>query len=91
MAVFLGGILGSTLGGLFLTYLIYRFGPKNIKINFALQMIVGVLATYSTTSNIYGIDYRSSDITASYIGLVLALIIMLVIMSKKKIEKKDLK
>jgi hypothetical protein len=88
MAVLLGSITGSTLIIWIFAYIIYKFGPKNTKINFALQVAVGALLTFATVRTFDGI---TSEVIVSYIGLILALVIMLVIMSKKKIEKKDLK
>jgi len=81
MAFFTGGVFGSALIVWIFAYLIFKYGTKNTKINFALQVAVGFVLTYLETSIHKGID---DQVIAEYVGLILALGIMLIIMNKKE-------
>jgi hypothetical protein len=82
MAYFIGSVLGSALIVWIFTYLIFKYGTKNIKINFALQVAAGLALTYLGAS-VY--EEFNDQIIAKCVGLMLALGIMLVIMNKKKV------
>jgi len=84
MAFFIGNIIGCALIIWIFTYPIFKFGTKNIKINFALQLAVAILLTYLETSTYKEIN---DSVIASYIGFVITMGIMLVLIIKKKTTK----
>jgi len=84
MAFFIGNIIGCALIIWIFTYPIFKFGTKNIKINFALQLAVAILLTYLETSIYKEIN---ESVIASYIGFVISMGIMLVLIIKKKTTK----
>ena len=70
-AVFVGTLAGLTIGALLLCYIIYKIGPKSKNLSISVQAALVAVFTYFN-----GIDHRTFEIIAGWIGWALALVIM---------------
>ena len=84
MGVFLGATLGSALVMFVLCIAVYKVGPKKLPLSLFLQALVSGLITWYLSSDHYGIHYRQVDVAANWAGWVLALIVMIVVLLKRR-------